>query len=140
MSLEGWLAFTLAVLEDTLPSDVLSHYATWVAADPAREGRLEALIEETRDTFRAAVALNPANEVDTNPDTVPTLGFRHAVNTVMVNLLIATAGELGPETYSLLTRAEIWLRMVQRGEIAFGGAITAGTPSYEPAIRSRSVL
>jgi hypothetical protein len=127
----GWTALTLAVVENALPTDMATLYASWVGANPLKAGRLAELVAEALATFRSAVASNPAGEVDTDPDTVPVSGFRHALNHVIFNLGMEMGIEFAPDVFQLQTRADLWLRMVQDGAITPAGAAGGGgTPSY----------
>jgi hypothetical protein len=134
----AWTELTAAVVTNALPTDMANIYRSWVDANPAKAGRLAELVAEMRETFRQAVASNPQCELDANPNTVPTTGFRHALNSVVFNLGMEMGVQFAPEVYTLVTRADIWLRMVQNGginpvDVMAGG----GTPSYRGSRRTR---
>ena len=127
----AWTELTAAVVTNALPTDMATLYASWLEANPAKASRLAELVAEMRETFRQAVAGNPQCEVDADPNTVPTTGFRHALNSVIFSLGMEMGVQFAPEVYTLITRADIWLRMVQNGginpvDVMAGG----GTPSY----------
>jgi hypothetical protein len=127
----AWTEFSLAVVENALPSDVRAHYQAWVAVHPEKAGRLGELVEETLSLFRQAVASNPGGALDAGESMIPVTGFRHAMNVLVFNLAMESGAELVPEVYQLMMRADVWLRMVQRGQIVPDpqGASDA-TPSY----------
>ena len=138
--MDGWIQFSVDSVRNALPSDMATLYGTWVDANPAKANRLSELVAEMLQTFRAAVATNPANTVDVNPDTIPVTGFRHALNSVIFNLGMEMGVQFAPEVYALTTRADIWLRMVQDGGIPVGTAGNTGTPSYRIPEAERWIL
>ncbi len=129
--MSAWTAFSYEVVWEALPTDVRTFYTSWINQFPDKAGRLEELVVETATLFRQAVASNPANVLDPDETMVPVTGFRHALNTLLFNLMMETGAQLVPEVYTLMTRADIWLRQVQRGEVRPSlGASYSGTPSY----------
>jgi hypothetical protein len=127
----AWTELTASVVSNALPTDMGTLYASWIDANPAKANRLTELVGETRELFRQAVAGNPQCEVDADPNTVPTTGFRHALNTVIFNLGMEMGVQFAPEVYTLVTRADIWLRMVQNGGINPANTTAgANSPSY----------
>lgn len=134
----AWTELTAAVVTNALPTDMRNLYASWVDANPAKASRLAELVAEMRATFRQAVASNSQCELDVDPNTVPTTGFRHALNGVIFNLGMEMGVQFAPEVYTLITRADIWLRMVQNGGIKpVGVMVGGGTPSYRRRRRMR---
>ncbi len=132
--LEGaWTVFSVARVLEALPSDVRAHYQQWLVTYPDKSGRLEALVEQVQQLFRMAVASNPENWMDPDPERVPVTGYQHALNMLIFNLMMETGAQLVPEVYTLMTRADIWLRLVQRGSVTPSPrAGTMGSPSYVP--------
>ena len=133
-----WTPFTLAVVMNALPSDLEQLRSNWVTAHPEKANRLAEIVEEIRKAFRDAVKTNPLNIVDAAPDTVPTIGFRHALNMAIYNLGMEMGVEMAADADSVVTRAEIWLRMVENGGIPIpcDDELRGGTPSYRvPAER-----
>ncbi len=136
----AWTEFTLAVVEEALPTDVKGFYDAWVARDAGRAGRLGELVDETVSLFRQAVASNPANVLDPDETKIPVTGYRHALNMLVFNLAMETGAELVPEVYTLMMRADIWLRLVQRGQIQPDPQnANRGTPSYEAGNTERAL-
>src|ERR1035437_9426108 len=106
-------------------------YASWIDVNPGKAGRLGELVAETVATYRAAVASNLRNVLDVALNTVPATGFRHALNQIIFNLGMEMGVQFAPEVYSLITRADIWLRMVESGTVTPGETTDGrGTPSY----------
>ena len=124
-----WTELTVATVTNALPTDMATLYATWIDVNPGKVTRLGELVAETVSIYRAAVASNPSNELDVALNTVPTTGFRHALNQIMFNLGMEMGVQFAPEVYSLITRADIWLRMVESGTLTPVGVVQ-GTPSY----------
>lgn len=135
---EAWTELTVAAVQNALPSDLATLYASWVEANPTKATRLGELVAEVRRTFRTAVEANPANVLDDNPETVPTTGFRHAINMVIFNLGMEMGVQLSSEADGLITRADIRLRMVQNGGIPIDSIAGEGSPSYAVGLRDET--
>jgi hypothetical protein len=138
--MDAWTDFSLAKVLEALPSDVKTFYASWVELYPDKSGRLEELIGETARLFRMSVASNPENVMDPDEAKIPVTGYQHALNTLLFNLMMETGAEMVPEVYTLMTRADIWLRLVQRGSVTPSpatGSLSGGSPSYEPGAKER---
>jgi hypothetical protein len=128
--MSAWTELTVAVVENAMPTDLATLYRTWFDANPPKANRLVEIVDEVRSTYRRAVEVNPANRMDENPNTVPTVGFRHALNSVIFHMGMEMGVQFAPEVYTLITRGEIWLRMVQNGGILVDIDGSGGTPSY----------
>lgn len=106
-------------------------YRSWVDANPAKAGRLVEIVDETVNMYRGAVAVYPWYVMDPDISKVPTSGFRHALNMVVFNLGMEMGVQFAPEVYTLITQANVWLRMVQTGKIRAVDTIgDGGTPRY----------
>ena len=125
-----WVAVTEAVVVNALPTDLAALHTSWIGSNPDKAGRLAELTAETVAVYRDAVAANPANEVDEDPTKVPMAAYRHVLNTITFNLGMEMGIEFAAEVYSLISRAEIWLRGVQIGSIPVGNAAANASPSY----------
>lgn len=127
-----WTPFTLSVVLNALPSDLEQLRANWVTAHPEKANRLAEIVVEIRNAFRDAVRTNPLNIVDSVPDTVPTIGFRHALNMAIYNLGMEMGAQMATDADNVVTRAEIWLRMVENGGIPVpcDEDLRGGTPCY----------
>ena len=137
---DAWTELTVEAVQNALPSDLATLYASWVEANPTKANRFGELVAEVRKTFRTAVEANPANQLDVNPNTVPTTGFRHAINMVIFNLGMEMGVQLSSEADGLITRADIWLRMVQNGGIPIDSMAGEGSPSYRAPEGERWLL
>ena len=128
-----WTPFTLAVVTNALPTALAQTYANWVIANPGKANRLGEIVEETRKAFRDAVGTNPLNLMDGDLETVPNVGYRHAVDLVIYTLGRETGAELGADAYNQAMRADVWLRMVENGGIPIpcDAELRGGTPSYQ---------
>ncbi|MCC5850078.1 MAG: hypothetical protein JJU29_18485 [Verrucomicrobia bacterium] len=128
---DAWTDFSAERVQEALPSDVRAHYLQWVNTYPDKEGRLEELVAQTQQLFRMAVASNPENWMDPDPEKIPVTGYQHAFNMMIFHLMMESGAQLVPEVYTLMTRADIWLRLVQRGAVTPSPRIGAmGSPSY----------
>jgi hypothetical protein len=133
-------AEALAAVTEAMPTDMGALYRSWVDANPGKAGRLGQLVAETVATFREAVAANPACVLNDEPDTVPTAGFRHALNCVIFYLGMELGVQFAPEVYTLTMRADIWLRMVSSGTLNPVKTGDGRTPSYAAPEGERGML
>jgi len=127
---DTWTELSLDVVRNALPTDLATLHASWVDANPAKANRLSEVVAEVLRTFRAAVEANPANIMDEDANTVPSAGFRHALNSVLFNIGMEMGVQFSPEVYAAMSRAEVWLRMVQNGGIPVNTMAGKGSPSY----------
>ncbi len=133
---EAWTELTVDVVKKAMPTDLATLYQTWLDANLAKANRLSELVAEAVATFRQAVAANPLNVMDATTNTVPTTGFRHALNLVIFNLGMEMGVQFAPQVYTLTTRGDIWLRMVQSGTIKPVDTTEGeGSPSYQASRR-----
>ena len=125
-----WSELTATTLPPSTPAAVDAAYAGWPGkTGTGKAASLAAIVAETLTAFRSAVAVNPANILDSNPKTVPTAGQHHAQNMVALKLALAMGTEITPVAIMLHERAEIWLGWVQRGLIKFPRV--PGGPTYK---------
>ena len=121
-----------------MPTDMAVLYATWVDANPAKATRLSAIVAGVLQRFRAVVETAPDVVMDVDPDTVPTTGFEYAVDMAIFRLGMEMGVQFAPEVYSLVTQANVWLRMVQTGKIRAVDTIgEGGSPRYSQKTESR---
>ena len=122
----------MAGVLNALPTDLAALYAKWIDANPGKSNRLSELVNEQVAAFRAAVATQPENVLDVALNTVPTTGYRHALTLAIFSLGMEMGVQFAPEVYTLVSRADIWLRMVQTGTLhplALNDGYL-GTPTY----------
>ena len=124
---------TEADVLEAMPTDMIAMYETWVTDNPDKEGRLGDLTLESVATCRTAVQSGSPAAMDSDETHVPATGYRHMINTTIFNLGVEMNFQFAQDFYSLVTRADIWLRAVQIGSISIppaDGVMPA--PSYEP--------
>jgi len=127
----GWKELTVETVLNALPTDMGNLYRSWVDANPTKVNRLAEIVSETVTMFREAVAVYPWYVMDPDIIMVPVSGFRHALDMVIFNLGMEMGVQFAPEVYSLITQANVWLRMVQTGKIRAVDTIgDGGTPLY----------
>ena len=139
--MSNWTTLTEADVADALPTDMVASYEAWVLANPDKEGRLGVLTLEMVATCRTAVESGSPAALHPDETTVPTSGYRHMINMAIFHLGVEMSFEFAQNFYSLVTRADLWLRAVQVGSIpipAAGGA--QPSPSYEPPEPAGRVL
>ena len=135
----AWTELSFEDVVNGCPTEIWTLYKSWVDANPPKAHRLRELVLETVATFRGAVAANPACVVDPNPATVPTTGFRHALNLVIFNLGMEMGVPFSSDVATLATRADVWLRMVQSGTINPVTPVGAdASPSYRVFTETRA--
>ena len=77
--------------------------------------------------------------MDPDLSKVPASGFRHALDMIIFNIGMEMGVQFAPEVYSLITQANVWLRMVQTGKIRAVDTIgDGGTPRYEAHVPRKS--
>ena len=133
-----WTPFTDDVVLAAMSVDMRTAYDAWIVAHPEKADRLMVLVADTLANFRDAVAANLANWIDPELDTVPSVGLRHAVNVTLFSLAAEMSFTLPAELATQVTRADIWLRLVQNGTIPIpqDPSQRGGHPSYHtPAER-----
>lgn len=137
-----WVQLEGGDVQQAMPAAMATMYTMWVAADPARATRLDELTAEVVELCRTAVQAGAGWALDReNDDTVPATGSRHMINLVLFNLGMEMGYQFSEEFYSLVTRADIWLRGVQAGTVAVASAEDAlPSPSYEPPVPAGRVL
>ncbi len=120
----------MAAVEAALPTDMKTLHKAWVDANPSKATRLAGIVAEVLERFRAAVETDPLAVMDDDPDTVPTTGFRHAVDLAIFTLGMEMGVQFAPEVSGPVNRADVWLRMVGSGTTRAVPASVVGTPSY----------
>jgi hypothetical protein len=129
--MSGWKELTSETVLNALPTDMGNLYRSWVEANPTKAGRMGEIVAETVNMFREAVAVYPWYVMDPDITKVPVSGFRHALDMVIFNLGMEMGVQFAPEVYSLVTQANVWLRMVQTGRIRAVDTIgDGGKPRY----------
>ena len=114
-------------------------YRSWVDANPSKVNRLAEIVAETVNMFRETVEVYPKYVIDPDLTKVPVSGFRHALDMIIFNLGMEMGVQFAPEVYSLVTQANVWLRMVQTGRIRAVDTIgEGGTPRFTKKSECRS--
>ena len=136
--MSGWKELKVETVLNALPTDMGNLYRSWVDANPTKTERLGEIVAETVNMFREAVAVYPWYVMDPDITMVPVSGFRHALDMVIFNLGMEMGVQFAPEVYSLITQANVWLRMVQTGKIRAVDTIgDGGSPRYSQKTESR---
>lgn len=137
--MSGWNELTSETVLNALPTDMGNLYRSWVDANPTKANRLGEIVAETVNMFREAVAVYPWYLMEPDLTKVPASGFRHALDMIIFNLGMEMGVQFAPEVYSLITQANVWLRMVQTGKIRAVDTVgDCGTPRYTQKSEFRS--
>ena len=137
--MSGWKELTSETVLNALPTDMGNLYRSWVDANPSKVNRLAEIVAETVNMFRETVEVYPWYVMDPDITKVPVSGFRHALDMVIFNLGMEMGVQFAPEVYSLVTQANVWLRMVQTGRIRAVDTIgDGGTPRFTKKSECRS--
>jgi len=132
--MSGWKELTSETVLNALPTDMGNLYRSWVDANPTKTSRLGEIVAETVNMFREVIEVYPWYVMDPDLAKVPVSGFRHALDMIIFNLGMEMGVQFAPEVYSLITQANVWLRMVQTGKIRAVDTIgDGGTPRFQPA-------
>jgi len=132
--MSGWKELTSETVLNALPTDMGNLYRSWVDANPTKVNRLAEIVAETVNMFREVIEVYPWYVIDPDLTKVPVSGFRHALDMIIFNLGMEMGVQFAPEVYSLITQANVWLRMVQTGKIRAVDTIgDGGTPRFQPA-------
>ncbi|MGA0333584.1 MAG: hypothetical protein ACO3NW_06475 [Kiritimatiellia bacterium] len=138
--MSAWVSLTAEKVWDGLPVELQQIYADWIGEYPAKEGRLEALVEENVQLFRAAVEAHPFAVLDPEMDRIPLTGYHHAFYMVWNALALELGASMPSGLDVRVTRADIWLRMVQTGALNPVSSQTGSIPSYSESIHAERVL
>ena len=132
--MSGWKELKVETVLNALPTDMGNLYRSWVDANPTKVNRLAEIVAETVNMFREVIEVYPWYVIDPDLTKVPVSGFRHALDMIIFNLGMEMGVQFAPEVYSLITQANVWLRMVQTGKIRAVDTIgDGGTPRFQPA-------
>jgi hypothetical protein len=105
-----WEAVTGTTVLAHLPTDVLAQYNTWLAANPGRSGRLDAITANAVAELRDNIATNLANTLDPDATKVPTSTVRHIETIVIFQLAMEMGLDIDAAGTQAMTRAEMFLR------------------------------
>ena len=137
-----WTELSADDVYDAMPADMVTMYDAWIVANPEKATRLAELTAEMVEACRAAVeAGSPWALEGAGAGTVPTTGRRHLITLVHFSIGLEMGYAFAEGFYSLVTRADIWLRGVQAGTVAIASASgSLPSPSYEPPEPAGRVL
>ena len=113
-----------------MPTDMETLHEAWIVANPGKANRRAEIVAAVRERFRAVMAATPGILVDLDPNTVPTTGLDYAVDSVIFKLGMEMGVKFAPEVTALMTRIDVWLRMVASGHTSPVPHGDTGTPSY----------
>ena len=128
-------------MDAAMPTDMATLHSAWVEANPEKATRKATLLFEVITRFRGAVAAGGRYQLDGETDTVPTLGYADAVELILFKLGMGMGVNFSPEVSEVMTRADVWLRMVASGTtnpVPLGGG--DASPSYKPPDERLRVL
>lgn len=127
-----WIILDAATVAAHLPADLAEHYATWLAANPDKAGRLGEIVANTVAEFRDNIRSNPANTLDPDEAALPQSCVRHAENIIFFQLSMELGLDLDTEGTQSMTRADIFLRQIayKRFTTSGGDAATSPSPAY----------
>ena len=126
-----YFLLTEAHLESVMHEDLLSDYERWVDKNPSKEGRLEAIIQQTAAEFRSAIQANGLPLSDESPTALPESCVRHAQSTILFELRKEIGVNLTESENIAAVRADIFLRGIWTGTIP----VTADPQSHSPSFQ-----
>lgn len=128
--MDGWSQFGVDTVMAAMPTDMEVLHSAWVDANPTKATRRAEIVAAVRERFRAVMRAAPHVVMDEDPNTVPTSGLDYAVDTVIFRLGMEMGVKFAPEVTALMTRIDVWLRMVASGATSALPQVDTGTPSY----------
>ena len=136
-----WVKLDGAKLLADLPTGMVAPYDAWVLANPAKAGRLAELGAQIVAQFRDAIATNPVNAIDPDPDTLPAGCIRSAEDLIYVSLRREIPLPVVVADGQAATRAEMFLRQIAYGRYLPDQAEQPDpTPRYREPIASERTL
>ena len=124
---------TVEHIESVMSADLLSDYQAWLVANPAKEGRLAEVIQQTAAEFRSAIQANGLPLSDDTPTALPESCVRHSQTTILFELKKEIGQTLSEAENAAAVRADVFLRGIWMGSIPVTADESAQSPSYQGA-------
>lgn len=125
-----WIALNEAKVLADFPTDLKPQYDAWLAANPAKAGRLVEIIGQIVSEFRSAIATSPANVLDAGTETLPENCIRSAEVLITGTIQNEMGIPLSTGDAQAMTRAEIFLRQIGYGHFSIEDESREPVPSY----------
>ena len=125
-----WVLLNEAKILSDFPTDLKPVYDAWLVANPDKSGRLVEIISEVAAEFRSAIAVTPANVLDTDPQKLPENCIRSAEVIVYGTLQNEMGTEMSTADAQAMTRAEIFLRQIGYGHFSIEDEAEEPSPHY----------
>jgi len=132
-----WIILDAVTVTAHLPADLADQYATWLAANPDKSGRLAEIVANTVAEVRDNIRSNPANTLDADESKVPQSCVRHAENIIFFQLAMEMGLDIDTEGNQSMTRADIFLRQISFKRFTTSGGEAAASPSPSYAVPDR---
>jgi hypothetical protein len=127
-----FVVLSVEYIESIMPADLLSDYQAWLVANPAKEGRLAEVIQQTAAEFRSAIQANGLPLSDANPTALPESCVRHAQTTILFELKKELGQTMSEAENVAAVRSDVFLRGIWMGSIPVTADPSAQSPSYSP--------
>ncbi len=129
-----WIPVNEALALADFPTDIRQPYDQWLTDNPDKAGRLAELIANTRAEFRDALAGNPINVLDPDPEKVPQSCIRSLLALVFFQLQVEMGLSVSEERQQAMTRADLFLRQIayQHFVARPSGVNREPSPAYAP--------
>jgi hypothetical protein len=131
----NWIALDEAKALADFPTDLLTAYSVWIAANPGKVARLAQITADAVAEFRDAILANPANQLDADETKIPESCVR-AAEIIICNTLTNEMGHAQSSAdVQAMTQATLFLRQIGYGHFTAKGAdAPEPSPSYTTEI------
>ena len=126
----SWPLITSETILSALSPDGFVDYQRWITRNPDKAGRLDEIVTMVVAEFRAALASNPENGLDSAENTLPPSCLRHTSNMIIFQLKYEMGEALTESENAANIRADVFLRGIWIGSIPAAKAIHDQTPTY----------
>ncbi len=127
----SWIPVDEAYVRDAMPTELASHYETWIWKNPDKSGRLAEIISSVVADFRTGLRSNATVVMDPAGNTLPGRGVRHALTIIFYNLSLEMGFEVDRATQTALINAEIYARQLYTIDAVIDRDALGQTPSYQ---------
>jgi len=127
-----WNELTVEHLESVMSSDLLTDYQAWLVSNPAKEGRLAEIIQQTAAEFRSAIRANGLPLSDDTLTALPESCVRHSQTTILFELKKELGQTMSEAENAAAVRSDVFLRGIWMGSIPVTADPSAQSPSYSP--------
>ena len=130
----NWITANEALILADYPTDLKPVYDQWITDNPDKADRLAEIVTTTRAEFRDALAVDPANVLDSDEEKIPQSCTRALQALVVFQIETEMGHAISEERQQAMTRSDLFLRQIayQHFVARPTGAQSEPTPAYTP--------